>query len=359
MKVKALVIGGATLDTIIEYEKMESIEIQKSSKRQAYLLLEEGAKIEVSKQKCFSGGGATNAAVSLRKLGIDVRFFGKVGNDSIGQLLLGELNKQGIDISQVKFSDHFGTATSYVVPSLNGDRTIFTYRGANRDLLTEKLPLEAIRQADFLYITSLSKISAVQLRKVVEFAKISNTKVVVNPGNRQLEVGRGFIKDSLFGIDILILNYREAQELMLSLLTYEKEQISSDTESFPESRPFYKNIPFSLRDFFQKILSLGPRIVLVSEGKNGVYIGTKKELSFHPALKTNNIVNTLGAGDAFGSSFAGAIYSGETIEIAVSYGLINSSSVIQYSDAKSGLLEKDDLLKKIDKIHTPLQNIGW
>ncbi len=360
MKIKALTIGGATLDTIIEYEKMETMEIQKAVGKQAYLLLEEGAKIEVTKQKCFSGGGATNAAVSLKKLGIDVSFFGKVGKDSTGQSLLEELNKQGVDTSQVRFSNHFGTATSYVVPSLKGDRTIFAYRGANRDLLTEDLPIEAIQSADFVYVTSLSKTSAAQLPEIVNFAKTCNTKVAINPGSSQLELGSGFIKESLSGIDILILNYEEAQKLMSSLLSDETtEKVTDHQQNLLEAQPVYQDSFFSLKEFFQKTLSFGPRLVVVTDGANGVYVGTEKELYFHPALKIKNVVNTLGAGDAFGSSFSGAIYSGESIEKAVAYGLVNSASVIQYHDAKSGLLDKDALLEEVAKITTPLQTVSW
>ena len=342
----ALTIGGATLDTIIEYEQMETMEIQKPTAKQSYLLLEEGAKIEVTIQKCFSGGGATNAAVSFKRLGFNVSFFGKVGDDSIGYSLLKELQSQNIDTSEVRFSKKFGTATSYVVPSLKGDRTIFAYRGANRDLLTEDLPIAAIQAADFVYVTSLSKTSAAQFPKIVQFAATCNTKVAVNPGSSQLEIGSGFVKKALNGIDILIMNYQEAQKFMHSLLNNQSPEIMvSVKKNLLETQPIYQDDLFSLKTFFHKILSFGPRIVVVTDGNNGVYVATKENLYFHPALKIEKIVNTLGAGDAFGSSFCGAIYLGKSIETALSYGVINSASVVQFHDAKSGLLPHDELLK--------------
>ncbi|WP_119343264.1 carbohydrate kinase family protein [Facilibium subflavum] len=357
---KVLTIGGATLDTIIEYEEMETMEIQKPATTQSYLLLEEGAKIEVTKQKCFSGGGATNAAVSLKRLGFDVSFFGKIGRDNIGQSVLQELKDQDINTDEVRFSEHYGTATSYVVPSLKGDRTIFAYRGANRDLLTEDLPENAIKAADFVYVTSLSKTSAAQLPQIVKFAKEHDTKVAINPGNSQLEVGNGFIKESLHGIDILILNYEEAQKLMSSLLTDEnQEKDVKNQQNLLETQPVFQDSFFSLKEFFQKTLSLGPSIVVVTDGSNGVYVGTEKELYFHPALKVENIVNTLGAGDAFGSSFCGGIYSGKSIAEAVAYGLVNSASVIQTHDAKSGLLDKSTLLKQVEKLDLSLKTVNW
>lgn len=50
---KALTIGGATLDTIIEYEEMFTMSMQKKDTIQSFMLLEEGAKIEVTDQKSF------------------------------------------------------------------------------------------------------------------------------------------------------------------------------------------------------------------------------------------------------------------------------------------------------------------
>ncbi|WP_395946409.1 carbohydrate kinase family protein [Caedibacter taeniospiralis] len=360
---RALTIGGATLDTIIEYEQMETMEIQKPHTKQSYLLLEEGAKIEVTNQKCFSGGGATNAAVSLQKLGFDVRFLGKVGKDNIGQSLLEELKAQGVDTSIVRFSSHYGTATSYVVPSLKGDRTIFAYRGANRDLLNEDLPVDAIKEADFVYVTSLSKASAAQLPQIVKLAKEYHTKVAINPGYSQLEVGSSFILEAIHGIDILILNYEEAQKLMSSLLSCEVDTLSKADldhhQNLLESQPIYQDSFFSLKGFFQKTLSLGPRIVVVTDGGEGVYVATEKKMYFHPALKVENIVNTLGAGDAFGSSFCGAVYGGENIHTAICYGLVNSASVIQYHDAKTGLLDKQTISQKIAKITDQLSIVEW
>lgn len=358
---KVLTIGGATLDTVIEYEQMETMEIQKPYNKQSYLLLEEGTKIEITNQQCFSGGGATNAAVSLHKLGFDVRFFGKVGKDNIGHSLLEELKLHGIDTSIARYSSRYRTATSYVVPSLKGDRTIFAYRGANSDLLTEDLPVAAIEEADFVYVTSLSKTSAKQLPQIVKLTKTCKTKVAINPGYSQLEVGSSFILEALNGIDILILNYEEAQKLMCSLLSCEDNTLSKITldQNLLKTQPIYEDNFFSLKSFFQKTLGLGTRIVVVTNGVEGVYVATEKKMYFHPAITVSNIVNTLGAGDAFGSSFCGAIYKGKSIHTAICYGLVNSASVIQHHDAKTGLLDKKSISDKIVDIPYQLNIVEW
>ena len=348
---KVLTIGGATLDTIIEYENMGNMELQTSQTKDAYLLLKEGAKIEVKTQKSFSGGGATNTAISFKKLGFDVTFFGKVGKDDIGMRLLQELKSKGIDTSIIRYSNKFNTANSYVIPSLKGDRTIFAYRGANRDLLTEDLPISEIKAADFVYVTSLSKQSARQLPKIVEIAKNANTKVAINPGISQLESGSCSIKNSLDGIDILIMNYEESKKFMQSLFDKENnEYFSIAKNNLLKMQPVFQDNLFSLKAFFKKILSLGPKIVVVTHGSEGVYVATQEKMYFHPALEVENVINTLGAGDAFGSTFCGTIFNQGTVENAIMFGLINSSSVIKFHDAKSGLLNDKELIETAKKI---------
>ena len=360
-QVKALAIGGATLDTIIEYEEMFTMNMQEKNHTQSYMLLEEGAKIEVKEHNSFSGGGATNAAVSFVKQNLHVSFFGKVGDDLAGKKILNELNSFGIDTSNVTYSKLYGTATSYVIPTLSGDRTIFAYRGANKDMLNKDLPSKQISESDFIYITSLSKSSAARLPEIVELAAKNNTKVAMNPGSSQLSVGESFIKDSLGGVDILVLNYQEAQKLMVSLLLCDDDDIFESKESLNSAshnqvNSDFVNAAFRLKDFFKTCINLGPRIVVVTDGANGVYAATKNHIYHCEGIKVENVINTLGAGDAFSSTFCASIYKGETVERSMKYALLNASNVIQHSDAKTGLYDMktlDEKLAEADKnIHT-------
>ena len=342
---RVLAIGGATLDTIISYENMESMTHRKEEFEQTYLLLREGAKIEVMEQKYFSGGGATNAAVSFKRQGLDVRLFCKIAKDLPGEMILNELNACGIDTSSVRFSEQEGTASSFVVPSLSGDRTVFAYRGANATLLSEELPLQDMKGVDFVYITSLSKASSLHLPELVEAAFKSKIPVAVNPGISQLKLGSGFLKEALSGIEILITNYEEAQQFMLSLLVHQQNK---NIQKWDVTGILMQE-PFSLKAYFEKILSLGPKVVVVTNGREGVYVATEKGVFFHP-IQEVKVVNTLGAGDAFGSSFVSFYYQGFGLEKAIRAGIANSASVVSYSDAKTGLLTQEVLIKKIESL---------
>ena len=61
---KVLTIGGGTQDIFISYKDAETVQFESKQGTRSCLLLEEGAKIEVSDIVYATGGGATNSGVS-------------------------------------------------------------------------------------------------------------------------------------------------------------------------------------------------------------------------------------------------------------------------------------------------------
>ena len=375
-------IGGATLDLVISYEDMEMMRLEKPGNCTNYLLLAEGHKIEVSDLHYFSGGGATNAAVTFKRQGLDVFLFCKIGQDAAGKVVLDDLHKHNLNTDHFQYSTTTGTSSSFVVPALSGDRTIFAYRGANAKLLTRELPIDGIKNSDFVYVTSLSKESAARLPDIVKIAAGSNVPVAVNPGISQLKRGTGFLRDSLSGIDTLMLNYDEAKQLMVSLIDSDSQlaqnidqtkhnngesgadiDFSKSKQNSVDHKIILENISFSLRQFFRHMLDEGVNQVIVTKGSDGVYIATADKIYFHDILKGTKIVNTLGAGDAFAAGFASCWYQGGDIKTAIISGMLNSAAVIEYEDAKSGALNSSQLAEQLkqylDANSASLKQLDW
>jgi sugar/nucleoside kinase (ribokinase family) len=356
---KVLTIGGATLDTIISYEDMETLIHQRKGASQSYLLLEEGKKIEVTQQEVVSGGGATNTAVAFKRQGYEVILFCKIGRDLSGQLVLKELQDYGLNTQYISYDEKVATATSFIVPSLKGDRAVFAYRGANANLLMKDLALEHIKECQFIYITSLSKASAEQLPQIVTAANKAKVPVAINPGVSQLQKGAEELKKSLPGIDIFILNEEEAKTFMVALHGDSEIAEQTGAKRLIDSKVSFTHGYFNLREFFKKVLDRGPRVVVVTNGSEGVYVATREKLYFHKAPKIK-VINTLGAGDAFGSGFTGALYKGHAISDAIRMGVLNSASVIQYSGAKKGLLTTEQLHQCLQESDASLlSELNW
>ena len=102
----------------------------------------------------------------------------------------------------------------------------------------------------------------------------------------------------------------------------------------------------SLLAFFNAMHKLGPKWILVSDGKNGAYLGTPGSLIHCPALAVK-VAGTAGAGDALASTFASYIADGAAPEDAIRAGVVNSGSVITFVDTQSGLLKRPELTERL------------
>ena len=367
---KVLTVGGATIDIYLHYEGADFMSINQKNQIFNYMLFKSGEKIEVENILYFTGGGATNSSVSFKRLGFDTTCFCQVGKNSEGKEIIKELEGEGIDISKIIISEQYPSGKSFIINSLKKERTIFAYRGANGFLDANKIPFNEIKNSNQIYITSLSYNSSNLLPNIVEFAHKNNIPVAINPGISQLANGTKKLKESLKYIDIIILNSSEAKTFMIALTKDDEEYKKAFESSKNKTKitlfdktneipyllktPFiYENFYFSIRKFFKEIIKMGPKIVVITNGENGVYVCTKNELLFHPSIKTE-IRDTLGAGDAFGSCFVGSILHGNNIEDSLKYGIINSSSVIGQIGAKPGLLTYKKLKEKAKKLDTNL-----
>ena len=359
---KVLTIGGATQDIYLHYEGADYMSITKKDHIQQYMLFESGEKIEVEDILYHTGGGSTNSATSFKRLGFDTTCFCKVGKDYAANIVIEELKKEGINTTHIATSEKHSTGTSFIINSLKRERTIFAYRGSNGFLRKEEIPFNVIKNSDQLYITSLSNESSKLLPEIVKTAHEKNVKVAINPGISQLAKGTDTLQDSLKYIDTFILNSSEAKTFMFALVKNNKEyqkafEVDIETKakiseskgtkaSLLTSPLTHENFYFSTRKFFKEVLKMGPKIVVITDGANGVYVGTKDEILFHPSIKTN-VVDTLGAGDSFGSCFVASLLNENTISESLRNGILNSASVIGEIGAKPGLLTKKQLQEKV------------
>jgi ribokinase len=351
-----ITIGGATQDIFLTYQGADSVTIAKRNIAEHYMLFESGEKIEVDHIAYVTGGGATNSAVSFKHQGFDVTTYCKIGQDYTGDFVFNALTTAGINTELVRRSSIYETGKSFIINSLQGERTIFAYRGANNHLDLTSLVCDELNQADLLYITSLSNESAKILPLLVGCAQNFKIPIAINPGSSQLAAGAEGLKQSLKHVKILILNSSEAHTFMISLIesndSYKKAlktKEPNETTTISNNKPYllnnpvaYNNLYFSMQQFFKEVLRMGPEIVVITNGANGVYAATNNEILFHPSIKTE-VVDTVGAGDAFGSCFSGSLIRGYSIEDSLRRGVVNSGSVLRFLGAKQGLLTKEDL----------------
>ena len=308
-----ITVGSATVDALARTEFCEMIHDKKNKECIAYPV---GAKILMEELVLTIGGGGTNSAVSLARLGHKVAFVGKIGSKYNSNRVIHQLKKEKVNTSLIIRSKTGRTGYSIVLDSKKHDRTILAFRGSNNDLGFNEINLKKMKTKWFYFSSLLGK-SYKTLEKIANYASKNNIKITFNISSYLAKKGKKYLKNILRKTNILVLNKDEAHILI------GKGRIEV---------------------LLKNLNKLGPEIVAITDGKNGVYVYNNNTIYFG---KPNNIkiVETTGAGDAFASSFLCGIIRKNDIEFAMKLGITNAESVIQYHGAKEKLLTYNEALK--------------
>lgn len=348
---KILTLGSAMRDLFICYDTADTLSLSSGIQQEAFLVLKEGKKIEISSIDKHVGGGAINSATACVRLKNQVTLLAKIGSDSDGEAIISHLKQESIDTSNIITSTMHETGVSLIFPCPSGNRTILIDRGANGFLEQSNITPSLFESINGLYITSLSNNSSHILPAITKMARSRVGYIALNPGSTQLSTHLQSVLDALPFIDILILNSSEAFLLLSNIDAAQKcaPQIHGSTKQCPmlmKASAIRQDTCFNLRTFFKEIALHGPKIMVVTNGAEGVYASDLQQIYFHPSIPTN-IKSTVGAGDAFGATFFSFLLNGYPLETALRAGIVNSSSVIQHVGPQTGLLTVEAILSQL------------
>lgn len=361
---KALTVGGAMIDTIavIANERVERMTMRNAET--SFLLLEEGRKNEAEDISTHCGGGAVNAAVALARLGHDVSTLIKLGQDERAETILARLGDEGVSTRFAVRDGRAPTGASVLVSAHDRNAAIFTFRGANTLLEAKDLRKDAFA-ADLVYIASLSNESALCFPQIVAQAKDDGALVATNPGIRQLSARQGEFRDVLGKIDVLCVNTVEAGALVPWLVARAGEGGPALDARAGDVLPDLVRrglsgggFELSLARFFTCLVELGPRWVVVTNGRDGAYIGTPAGVTHCTAVPVAT-GGTAGAGDAFNSTFAAFVTEAIPVDESAIAASVNAASVIEYIDTQTGLLKRGVLDERIAAARGTIKVRQW
>lgn len=337
-------IGGITQDSFLWYEAEQKIISSLSNEK--CLSIKFGEKIDLENLAHFLGGGAANSAINFSYLGHEAHLIASYGNDEAGNFILSELKKHAVNRSFLIKHPTEPSGTSYVLYNQCHDRIIFVHRGANSCIEQEHFPFDALQNFDLLYITSIRQ-NRELFANIITEAKKYKIPIAINPGSTQLSTGSRELCKSLHAVSILILNRSEAYTFLQAINSDQEIAVKEKSFPCPTSDIFSITLnpddpSLKLTDFFSTMLTLGPEIVVVTDGSCGVYVATKTELWHHKAIDVD-VVDTVGAGDAFGSTFVETYLQTKDVLLALKGGMYQSASIIQKMGASNGLLKKTEL----------------
>jgi len=306
--VKILTIGAAVQDVFLSHSP-EFKPVSDKTADELFLKIDLGSKNDVNNINFSTGGGATNAAVTFARQGLEVQFMGTIAHDPAGAAVLADMDKEGIDTTYISYSEKYCTGYSVVLLASNGERTFLTYRGASTHYDIKNFDLDDI-QVDWLYITSMAGNVEI-VDKIFRQAKANNIKIFYNPGKDELKKPEK-LKSLLEDVDILSVNRDEAQLIVDG---------------------------HDLEEIVRHLLHYVP-IVIVSDGPNGVMASDGKTIVRAGMYEDVKVIDRSGSGDAFGSGFLSQWSIGKTLKDSIVFASANSTSVVTKIGAKTGILHK-------------------
>ena len=141
-------------------------------------------------QKCF-GGAPMNTMVGVARLGCRAGAITAVGDDPFGKFLIRELERNGVDASQVKVKRGMRTTITFVANEPEtGERSFIFYRRpwisgtADSSLTIEDVDLDYVADSRILHVSGFAlsqNPSRRTILKVVEHARSSGVQVSFDP----------------------------------------------------------------------------------------------------------------------------------------------------------------------------------
>lgn len=288
------------------------------------LLFELGEKINLDEVSFQIGGSAGNTAVAFSRLGYKAGVISALGEDYTADKVISTLESEGVDVRLINQNKKRQSNFSVII-STKGERTILIYHGLS-DYGEIKIP--KVLSANWIYLSPVGHGEEALFGKIIPHLSQNNIQLAWNPGVRQIEKGASHYRSLLALTKIIFLNKEEAIKFV----------------DFPV-RP-------QIADLCRKIHQMGPKMVVITLGRDGAYCFDGENLWYIGVLPAER-VDATGAGDSFAaafmSRFIGQPLSSGGVEMALKYAIVESTSVISKLGAQTGLLTKSEIEKEITK----------
>lgn len=265
-------------------------------------------------------GNSPNAAVSAARLGINSALVSNIGDDQNGKECVEALVKENINTDYIQTDKGLATNYHYVL-WYDVDRTILIKHAAFQYKLPASLESTIPK---WIYLSSLGDNSLAYHEEIGAYLKNHpEVKLAFQPGTFQMKLGTEKLKDIYNRTEVFFCNVEEAQRIL-----------HKPSNELPENKTE------KVLKLMEMIKELGPQIVSITDGIDGAYTYDGVDAWYIPVYPQEPYERT-GAGDAFASTFTTALILGKTIPEALSWGPINSMSVVQHVGAQRGLLSRD------------------
>ena len=299
IKNKITVIGSSNTDMVIKSDRLPI----------------PGETVIGNQFSMHHGGKGANQAVAAARLGGDVTFVCRVGNDMFGKEALDHYRQSGIDTSLISTDPDEASGTALILVDRLGENSIAVALGANKNL-----DADLVKKA-----TSIIKVSSYVLTQletpldtvlhIGTICKTYNVPFILNPAPA------AELSDELLAqVDIITPNAIEAYHLTGVKL--------SDLKSLQQAS--------------SKLHNCGIKTVIITMGEQGAYLSSYDFRGYISADHVD-VVDTTAAGDTFNGALVVALCEGYKMQDAVRFANCAAGFSVGKLGAQSSIPFRTDL----------------
>jgi sugar/nucleoside kinase (ribokinase family) len=275
----------------------------------------------VEEIRLTAAGTAGGTAVTLAKLGADVRSAGAIGSDALGDVLVSMLGAVGVDTGLLVRREEVQTSASVLPIRPDGSRPAFHVIGANGTYNSADAPWEAIAAADYLHLGAPEFMGGEEAAKILRHTRAYDTVTsadLLAPGDQAAHI-IDWIGAALPELDYLLPN---AEQLV-------------GLSGAPD-----------LQDGCRALLERGVGCIAVTDGGRGAVVADESGVQRVPAFAAD-VVDTTGCGDAFSAGFLRGLSLGIARRDAAALGCATAAFVAEGLGSDHGTFALQDVQERV------------
>ena len=261
------------------------------------------------------GGKGANQAVAIKRLGGNLIFMAKLGNDVLGRQSVGYFKKEGIDTRYIAFDEDSASGVALISVDDHAENSIVVASGANMLLNEQDVDkmLEEMCEGDILLMQLEIPLQTVEYAARKAFGK--GVKLVLNPAP-----ARSLPKELFRHLYMVTPNRIEAE-----MLTGIKIANDADVEKVAE-----------------EICAMGVKNVIITLGSKGCLI-REEGVSYRIDAFKVEPVDTTAAGDTFNGALCVGLSEGMDLKQAAVMASKASSIAVTRMGAQSSIPYREEL----------------
>ena len=271
-KPKIVVVGSSNMDLVVKSPRIPS----------------KGETILGGDFIMTPGGKGANQAVAAAKLGAEVYFVAKLGDDIFGRQSLSNFQKVAVQTEYVVQTKEAPSGVALITVDDAGDNVIVVAPGANLELSPDDVKKAQSAIASSGAVAAQLEVPLETVEFAARLANDAGVPFILDPAPAQ-KLNNEFLRM----VDVLTPNETEAEILTGIEVTDENTAMVAAKD----------------------LLERGVKAVILTMGSKGYVLATKDGAEFIPAVRVD-AVDATAAGDAFTGSLGVGVAQGKTLKEA-------------------------------------------